>query len=76
MLQICRQRERVAKAQVEAVAAGRKADFQAQLARVYDWDETNLGRPAKEAQQATRECNARIAAKCDALRIRPGRNVS
>jgi hypothetical protein len=70
LLQICRQQERVAKAQADAVAARRKAEFQAQLARVYSWDENDVWKAAtKAAKEYTRQCSERIAAECDKLGI-------
>ena len=70
LLQICRQQERVAKAQADAVAARRRAEFQAQLARIYSWDENDIWKAAtKAAKQFTLECGERIAAECDKLGI-------
>jgi len=70
LLQICRQRERVAKAEAVAVAARHKADFQAQLARVYSFDDDEVWKAAtKAAKEFTRQCSERIAAECDKLGI-------
>jgi hypothetical protein len=70
LLQICRHRLRVAKAEADAVAARRKADFQAHLARVYHWDENQVWQAAiKAAKQFSRECGERIATECDRLGI-------
>jgi hypothetical protein len=66
LLQICRQRERVAKTEAVAVAARQKADFQAQLARIYSFDESTVWKAAAEAQ---RRCNEQIAADCAKLSI-------
>ena len=70
LLHICRQQERVAKAQADAVAARRRAEFQAQLARIYSWDENDIWKAAtKAAKQFTLECGERITAECDKLGI-------
>jgi hypothetical protein len=66
LLQICRHRERVAKAEADAVAARRKAEFEAQLAREYSWDESEVWKAAAlAALEFTRQCNAQVAADCD-----------
>ena len=70
LLHICRQRERVARTEAVAVAARRKADFEAQLARVYSFDEDEVWKAATTAaKECTRECADRIAAECDKLGI-------
>jgi hypothetical protein len=70
LLQICRQRERVAKTEAVAVAARQKADFQAQLARIYSFDENEVWRAAtKAAVEVTRQCNEQVVAECAKLGI-------
>jgi hypothetical protein len=70
LLQICRQRERVAKAQAYAVAASRRAEFQSQLARIYRWDENEVWKAATHAaNEVTRQCSERIAVECGKLGI-------
>ena len=70
LLQICRQRERVARAEADAVAARRRAEFQSQLARIYSWDKNDIWKAAtKAAKEFTRECSERITAECDKLGI-------
>jgi hypothetical protein len=70
LLQICRQRERVAKAEAAAVAARHKADFEAQLARIYSFDEDEVWKAAHQAvKEAYAEAHKIVAARCDQLRI-------
>jgi hypothetical protein len=70
LLQICRQRERVAKAEAVATAARRKADFEAQLARIYSFDEDDVWKAAHKAvKEAYAEAYKRVAARCDQLGI-------
>jgi hypothetical protein len=70
LLQICRQRERVAKGEAVAVAARHKADFEAQLARVYHFDENAVWKAAAEAaEEVARQCQERVAAECAKLGI-------
>jgi hypothetical protein len=72
LLQICRQRERVVKAEAVAMAAQRKAEFEAQLARVYHFDEDAIWQAAhKAAKRAAREANEQVAAQCRQLGIPP-----
>jgi hypothetical protein len=66
LLQICRQRERVAKGEAVSMAARRKAEFEAQLAREYSWDESEIWKAAAlAALEFTRQCSAQVAADCD-----------
>ena len=70
LLQICRRRERVAKADAISVAARQKADFEAQLARVYRFDEDAVWQAAnKAAQKVARQANEQVAARCQQLGI-------
>jgi hypothetical protein len=70
LLQICRQRERVAKAEAVSIAARRKAEFEAQLARVYHFDEDEVWRAAHKAvKRAAQQANEQIAAHCRQLGI-------
>jgi hypothetical protein len=55
LLQICRQRERVAKSDAAAVAAKHQADFAAQLAADYSFDQDEVW---KQAHAAAREATA------------------
>src|SRR5215469_15436904 len=66
LLQICRQRERVAKGDAVARAARLKAEFEEQLAREYSWDESEVWKAASAAaKDIIRQCNAQSAAECD-----------
>jgi hypothetical protein len=70
LIKICRQRERVAKADVVAVAARRKADFEQQLAREYSFDEDRVWQQAKEQAEAEwKKAKCAIAARCCELGI-------
>jgi hypothetical protein len=70
LLRICRMRERVAKAEAVALAAQRKAEFEAQIAAVYGFDTEEVRRAAREeAKLATEQANLRIAARCQELGI-------
>jgi hypothetical protein len=70
LLQICRQRERVAKAEAVAIAARRKAEFEAQLARIYHFDEDAIWQAAhKAAKRAALEATEQVAAQCRQLGI-------
>ncbi len=63
LLQICRQRERVAKVEAVAIAARRKSDFATQLATIYDFDNDDIWKAAhKAAKQAARQANEQISA--------------
>jgi hypothetical protein len=70
LLQICRQRERVGKAEAVAVAAHRKADFEAQLSRIYSFDEDTVWQAAyKAVNEVARQANEQVAARCQPLGI-------
>jgi hypothetical protein len=70
LLQICRQRERVAKAEAVAVAAQHKATFAAQLAKVYSFDEDEVWQTAdRAAKEVARQANEQVAARCQQLGI-------
>jgi hypothetical protein len=70
LLQICRQRERVAKGEAVAVAAQHKATFAAQLARVYHFDEDAVWQEAtRVAKEAARHAQEQVAARCQRLSI-------
>jgi hypothetical protein len=70
LLQVCRLRARVAKADVMAVATRRRAEFAAQLAAIYSWDNDDAWRQAYRAAEAAVECaRAEIDAQSKALGI-------
>jgi hypothetical protein len=70
LLKICRQRERVAKSEVSAVAARRKADFERQLAAVYTFDQREVwARAYASAKEACRRANEEIAREAEAMGI-------
>jgi hypothetical protein len=70
LLQICRQRERVAKSDAAAVAAKRKADFAAQLAADYSFDQDEVWRQAHAAaEEATEKAQEEVARRCRELGI-------
>jgi hypothetical protein len=70
LLQVCRLRARVAKADVVAVAARRKAEFEAQLAAIYHWDSNDTWRQAyRAASAAVERARAEIDAQAKALGI-------
>jgi hypothetical protein len=52
LLQLCRMRARVAKADATAVAARRRAEFAAQLAAIYHWDTDDTWREAHRLAKA------------------------
>ena len=63
----------LARTEAIAVAVRNRAEFQAQLARIYSWDENDIWKAATEAaNECTRQCSERIAAECDKLGIRAG----
>lgn len=68
--QIIHQRSRVFKIEVEEWAAKLRADAEAQVARIYHWDEHEVWQQAKqEADKVVEEANKRIAAVAEELRI-------
>ena len=70
LLQICRMRARVAKADAAAVAAQRKADFAAQLAATYSFDQDAVWKQAQAAaDEATEKAREEIARRCRELGI-------
>ena len=70
LLRICRQRERVAKSEVNALAARRKADFERQLAAIYSFDQReNWARASLTAQEACRKANEEIVRESEAMGI-------
>jgi hypothetical protein len=70
LLKICRQRERVAKSEVNAVAARRKADFERQLAAVYAFDQNETWAKARAtAKEACRRANEEIARESEVMGI-------
>jgi hypothetical protein len=70
LLKVCRQRERVAKSEVGAVAARRKADFERQLAALYAFDQSEVWKRAyASAKAAYRTANEEIAREAEAMGI-------
>ena len=70
LLKVCRQRERVAKSEVNAVAARRKADFERQLAAVYSFDNREVwSRAYASAKETVRKANEEIAHEAEAMGI-------
>lgn len=70
LLQICQQRERVARAEAVSVGTRREANFEAQLARVYSFDEDAVWQAAyKAVKEVTRQSNEQVAAQCRQLGI-------
>jgi hypothetical protein len=69
-LDVCRKRERVAKAGAVAEAARRKADFETQLARIYSFDEDPVWEEAmRAAKEVARQSEEQVAARCRQLGI-------
>ena len=70
LLKVCRMRVRVAKADAAAVAAKRKAEFAAQLAAVYSFDQDEIWKQAKAAADtAVEQAQNEIAQRCVELGI-------
>jgi len=70
LLQVCRMRARVAKAEVSAVAARRRAEFEAQLATIYSYDTDDVWKECHEsARVATEQAQERIAKRATELGI-------
>jgi hypothetical protein len=64
LLQLCRMRARVAKADATAVAAKRRAEFAAQLAAIYHWDNDDTWREAHRiAEEAVKRAQQEIEAR-------------
>ena len=72
LLQVCRMRARVAKAEANAVAARRKAEFEAQLAAIYHFDNDEVWKQAHAAALiAVEQAREQIARRARELGI-PG----
>ena len=72
LLKVCRMRAKVAKGEVDALAAAQKADFAAQLAAIYHWDTDEIWKQAKEAATAiTARANEQIRERARELGIPP-----
>lgn len=70
LLQICRMRVRLTKADVAAVAAERETQFAAQLAAAFDFDQGKIWKQAKAAAEAaTCQAQKEIAQRCSELGI-------
>jgi hypothetical protein len=78
---LVRRREKVAKTATAQRSAELCADFEAQLASIYSYDEDQTWRTITEdAQRIVHEADARVAERCRELgippRFRPGLNLS
>jgi hypothetical protein len=72
LLQVCRMRERVAKAEATMVAAKRKGEFEAQLASIYSYDKDEVWKQWHEyAQAATQKAQEQIAKRAKELGVPP-----
>lgn len=70
LLQVVRMRARVAKADAAAVAARRKAEFAAQLAAVYSYDDDEVWKKAQAAADVAAEAAQKdVARRCAELGI-------
>lgn len=70
LISLCKQRARVAKAMAGERAAELLADFEAQLAAVYAWDDDETWAEAyKIADAAIADANSQIAERCRELGI-------
>jgi hypothetical protein len=69
LLRIVRMRERVAKAEANAIAAQRKADFARQLATIYDYDTDDWAAAREAVKRATEQANQLIRGRCQELGI-------
>lgn len=70
LLSLVRKRERVMKSEAEKRSAEMLADFDAQLAKIWSWDDDEVWAKAKEAvEAAAQEANDKIAARCKELGI-------
>jgi hypothetical protein len=70
LAKLCRQREKLAKHQVEAHKAALKADFERKLAAVYSFDQNDIwAKAAVAASAATKAAQQTIAAECQRLGI-------
>jgi hypothetical protein len=77
LTRLVRDRGKVAKAKVEVEAARLRPDFEAQLARIFSWEDDEVWAKAKAAMdEATAKANREIDARCAELGIprafRPG----
>lgn len=70
LLSLVKKRERVMKAQAQERSAAMLADFDAQMTKLWSWDEDAVWSEAKTAAEAAfDEANSRIAARCKELGI-------
>ncbi len=70
LVKIARQRERVAKSEAKSRAAQLLADFEKQLDRRYQYDESEIWTASiKAAKAAVDEAQAKVAAECERLGI-------
>jgi hypothetical protein len=70
LLSLVKKRERVMRTKAQERSAELLADFDAQSAKVYHWDEdATWARAKEEAVRAIEKANAEIAAQCEALGI-------
>jgi len=70
LLKLCRQREKLAKADASVVASKRKADFEKQLAATYSFDDDVMWRKARAvAAEAVQEARRIVADRVQELGI-------
>jgi hypothetical protein len=70
LVKLNRQRGRLVKQEINAAAARRKAQFEEQLATVYEFDRDEVWKAAVEAaDRAVNEANQQIDQRCAELRI-------
>lgn len=70
LLSLIRKREKVLKTAAEDRCATLLAEFEQQMASIYDWnDDTTWSRVKKEAEDAILAANEEIWKRCDALKI-------
>jgi len=73
LLKVCRIRTKVAKADAAARSANLKAEFEAQLAAAYSYDDNEIWKKAyAAAKEAAQEAQHIVARRCEELGI-PGR---
>jgi hypothetical protein len=70
LIQVCRMRAKVAKADAASRSATLKADCEAQLARIYHWDQDDVWRQAMTAaKEAVESAHRQIAERSSELGI-------
>lgn len=71
LAKLARRQEQVAKTQAKQRAAKLRADFEAQLATIYEADDEPWRHVAEQAQAITASANAELARICAAEGVRP-----